>query len=166
MSNARGTSTTPQKTLHKPHHSVNTLPRRRRTLPSHRPRPTFPTTMAAPDAAPRLSTSTASTAIDPSVSRQGSDKFKPHEPLLSPKFEQGPEQDERELEECGGDEPRDPPGSSGSTARTAGAETDSEKEDEANKVHWDDGEMANPRNWSTPRRWFLTIITSLVLVNV
>jgi DHA1 family multidrug resistance protein-like MFS transporter len=72
--------------------------------------------------------------------------------------------DEARIEAYGADDPREPPlkASPGSAPNMAEASAK-----DANLVVWDgDNDAENPQNWSRSYKWFVTMVCSLMTVNV
>ncbi|KAG6853761.1 hypothetical protein C0991_001591 [Blastosporella zonata] len=102
--------------------------------------------------------SSTTTFADPSASTEHHASVTP-KPALSP-LDREITRDEHRMEKYGGDDIEDP------TERTAGPSSATSTVD-SNQVAWDGpDDPANPQNWSTKYKWFITVACSVMTVNV
>ncbi|GLB40859.1 putative MFS general substrate transporter [Lyophyllum shimeji] len=111
---------------------------------------------------PQTARSSTTTIVDPSVagsSRPGPAVVKPDRESLDQEISR----DEQRIEKYGADDIRAP-----SERRPDGtAEPEPEETTDARQVSWDGADdPQNPQNWSTRYKWFITILCSVMTVNV
>ncbi|KAG6878237.1 hypothetical protein C0993_010359 [Termitomyces sp. T159_Od127] len=109
--------------------------------------------------------SSTTTIADPSNS--SASEHKTHgsiEPSISPGLEREITRNKLRTERYGGDDIEDPPER---TAKETADPLGSETLVDSRQVTWDGpDDPTNPQNWSTKYKWFVTVTTALITVNV